>query len=134
MLVVIQMSDVEYLHPNDATDPNFGAALREAAANGVQVMAVAFAFFCSPKAVPVATLFSLLTVVGFSGVFIHTCSPPWGVRAFSLTWPLLLHLGRARCKKGPLKPSGVHGHQDWEQAGWPHPDAPAFRRRAHDSR
>ena len=40
VLFVIQMSDVQYLHPNDATDPNFGAALREAAAAGVQVLAV----------------------------------------------------------------------------------------------
>lgn len=40
VLFVIQMADVEYLHPNDATDPNFGAALREAAAAGVQVLAV----------------------------------------------------------------------------------------------
>lgn len=40
VLFVIQMADVEYLHPNDATDPNFGAALREAAANGVQVIAM----------------------------------------------------------------------------------------------
>lgn len=40
VLFVIQMADVEYLHPNDATDPNFGAALREAAAQGVQVLAV----------------------------------------------------------------------------------------------
>ena len=40
VLFVIQMADVKYLHPNDATDPNFGNALREAAANGVQVMAV----------------------------------------------------------------------------------------------
>ena len=40
VLFVIQMADVEYLHPNDATDPNFGAALREAAANGVNVLAV----------------------------------------------------------------------------------------------
>lgn len=40
VLFVIQMSDVEYLHPNDATDPEFGQALREAAANGVEVMAV----------------------------------------------------------------------------------------------
>ena len=30
----------QYLHPNDLTDPNFGAALREAAANGVQVLAM----------------------------------------------------------------------------------------------
>ena len=40
VLFVIQMSDVVCLQPNDATDPAFGAALREAAANGVQVMAV----------------------------------------------------------------------------------------------
>jgi sugar fermentation stimulation protein A len=31
---------VAYIHPNDATDPQFGAALREAAAAGVQVLAV----------------------------------------------------------------------------------------------
>ncbi len=40
VLFVIQMADVKYLHPNDATDPNFGAALREAAASGVTVLAV----------------------------------------------------------------------------------------------
>ena len=40
VLFVIQMADVKYLHPNDATDPNFGKALREAAADGVQVLAV----------------------------------------------------------------------------------------------
>ena len=40
VLFVIQMADVKYIHPNDATDPNFGAALREAAANGVQVLAM----------------------------------------------------------------------------------------------
>ena len=40
VLFVIQMADVKHLHPNDVTDPNFGAALREAAANGVQVLAV----------------------------------------------------------------------------------------------
>ena len=40
VLFVIQMGDVKYLHPNDVTDPKFGAALREAAANGVQVLAV----------------------------------------------------------------------------------------------
>ena len=43
VLFVIQMADVEYLHPNDATDPNFGAALREAAAAGVQILAVSCA-------------------------------------------------------------------------------------------
>lgn len=40
VLFVIQMPDVKYLHPNDATDPAFGAALREAAANGVTVLAM----------------------------------------------------------------------------------------------
>ena len=41
VLFVIQMADVKYLHPNDRTDPDFGAALREAAAQGVKVLAVA---------------------------------------------------------------------------------------------
>ena len=40
VLFVIQMKDVQYLHPNDRTDPAFGTALREAAASGVQVLAV----------------------------------------------------------------------------------------------
>ncbi len=40
VLFVIQMADVQYLHPNDVTDPAFGAALREAAANGVRILAV----------------------------------------------------------------------------------------------
>ena len=40
VLFVIQMADVQYLHPNDLTDPAFGRALREAAANGVTVMAM----------------------------------------------------------------------------------------------
>ena len=40
VLFVIQMADVKYLHPNDATDPAFGEALREAAANGVAVLAM----------------------------------------------------------------------------------------------
>ena len=40
VLFVIQMPDVKYLHPNDKTDPAFGAALREAAENGVQVLAM----------------------------------------------------------------------------------------------
>lgn len=39
-LFVIQMADVKYLHPNDSTDPAFGAALREAAQNGVQLLAM----------------------------------------------------------------------------------------------
>ena len=40
VLFVIQMPDVKYLHPNDATDPAFGAALREAKDAGVQVLAM----------------------------------------------------------------------------------------------
>ena len=40
VLFVIQMADVKYIHPNDTTDPNFGKALREAAANGVHVLAM----------------------------------------------------------------------------------------------
>ena len=40
VLFVIQMADVKYLHPNDATDPAFGAALREAAEAGVQILAM----------------------------------------------------------------------------------------------
>ena len=40
VLFVIQMADVKYLHPNDVTDPNFGTALREAAANGVNIIAM----------------------------------------------------------------------------------------------
>ena len=40
VLFVIQMSDVKYLHPNDNTDPAFGTALREAAENGVTIIAM----------------------------------------------------------------------------------------------
>ena len=40
ILFVIQMQDVKYLHPNDDTDPAFGQALREAAAAGVQILAM----------------------------------------------------------------------------------------------
>ncbi len=40
VLFVIQMADVKYLRPNDETDPAFGAALREAAENGVTVLAM----------------------------------------------------------------------------------------------
>ena len=39
-LFVIQMADVKYLQPNDATDPQFGQALRQAAAAGVTVLAM----------------------------------------------------------------------------------------------
>ena len=38
VLFVIQMQDAKYLHPNDATDPEFGKALREAATAGVEVL------------------------------------------------------------------------------------------------
>lgn len=40
VLFVIQMPDVQYLHPNDATDPAFGDALRQAAQAGVTVLAM----------------------------------------------------------------------------------------------
>ena len=40
VLFVIQMENVKYLHPNDVTDPVFGAALRNAAAAGVNVLAM----------------------------------------------------------------------------------------------
>ncbi len=40
VLFVIQMKPVRFLHPNDITDPDFGSALRQAAAAGVRVLAV----------------------------------------------------------------------------------------------
>ena len=40
ILFVIQMSDVKYIHPHDETDPEFGRALREAAKNGITVLAM----------------------------------------------------------------------------------------------
>lgn len=40
VLFVIQMADVKYLQPNDATDPAFGKALREANKAGVQILAM----------------------------------------------------------------------------------------------
>ena len=40
VLFVIQMEDVKYLRPHDERDPDFGKALREAAENGVEVLAV----------------------------------------------------------------------------------------------
>ena len=40
ILFVIQMSDVKYIRPHDETDPEFGHALREAAAHGVTVLAM----------------------------------------------------------------------------------------------
>ena len=40
VLFVIQMKDVQYLHPNDATDPAFSDALRQASRAGVTVLAM----------------------------------------------------------------------------------------------
>lgn len=40
VLFVIQMKPVKWLEPNDGTDPEFGKALREAAAAGVEILAV----------------------------------------------------------------------------------------------
>ncbi len=40
VLFVIQMAGIQYLQPNDTTDPAFGAALREAAENGVKLLAM----------------------------------------------------------------------------------------------
>lgn len=40
VLFVIQMKDVLSIQPNDATDPAFGAALRQAAAAGVKILAM----------------------------------------------------------------------------------------------
>lgn len=37
---VVQMAGMKYLAPNDATDPDFAAALRQAAAAGVKVLAL----------------------------------------------------------------------------------------------
>ena len=40
VLFVIQMSDVDYFTPNDATDKQFADALRKAAGSGVNILAV----------------------------------------------------------------------------------------------
>ena len=40
VLIVIQMADVKYFHPNDATDPAFGKALREASEARVHILAM----------------------------------------------------------------------------------------------
>ena len=40
VLFVIQMADMKYLRPHDETDPAFGKALREAAASGVNILAM----------------------------------------------------------------------------------------------
>lgn len=52
VLFVIQMKPVRFLHPNDITDPDFGSALRQAAAAGVRVLAVDC--FVSPAEVRIA--------------------------------------------------------------------------------
>ena len=59
VLFVIQMSDVKYLHPNDATDPAFGAALRSAAAAGVQILAMDCAVTESTMAIRLPVLVKL---------------------------------------------------------------------------
>lgn len=40
LLFVVQMKDVKFFEPNNATQPEFGEALKEAAKNGVHIMAV----------------------------------------------------------------------------------------------
>jgi sugar fermentation stimulation protein A len=40
VLIVIQMNNVKHFHPNDATDPEFGKALRDAARAGVKILAM----------------------------------------------------------------------------------------------
>lgn len=40
IIFVVQMKDVRYFKPNDATDPEFSEALREAAKEGVQILAM----------------------------------------------------------------------------------------------
>ncbi len=40
VLFVVQMADVKYLRPHDERDPDFGRALRQAAASGVTVLAM----------------------------------------------------------------------------------------------
>ena len=40
VVFIVQMEDVEDFRPNDATDPEFAAALRQAAAAGVKVLAL----------------------------------------------------------------------------------------------
>jgi sugar fermentation stimulation protein A len=40
VLFVIQMENVQYLYPNDATDPAFGQALRQAVEGGVTLLAM----------------------------------------------------------------------------------------------
>ena len=40
VLIVIQMADVKYFRPNEETDPDFAGALRDAAAQGVHILAM----------------------------------------------------------------------------------------------
>lgn len=40
VLFVIQMADVSYLHPNETTDPDFAAALRDCQRSGVHILAM----------------------------------------------------------------------------------------------
>ncbi len=57
VLFVVQMSDVRCFEPNAPTDPAFAAALKEAAANGVQLCAVECDVtpdsICAAKKVPI---------------------------------------------------------------------------------
>ena len=57
VLFVIQMEKVRYLHPNDDTDPDFGAALRQAAASGVTVLAAECAV--TPESMVITQLVSV---------------------------------------------------------------------------
>ena len=41
IVFVIQRDDAELFRPNDETDPDFGTTLREAAAKGVEAIALA---------------------------------------------------------------------------------------------
>ncbi|MBQ8975224.1 MAG: DNA/RNA nuclease SfsA, partial [Oscillospiraceae bacterium] len=40
LLFIVQMKGIRILRPNDETDPQFGDALRRAAAAGVKILAV----------------------------------------------------------------------------------------------
>ena len=59
VLFVIQMSDVKYLHPNDATDPQFADALRDAAQAGVQIIAMDCAVTVDTMAIRTPVLIKL---------------------------------------------------------------------------
>ena len=45
VLFVVQMEEIAFVSPNEATDPDFARALREAAASGVLVRAVGCSIF-----------------------------------------------------------------------------------------